>query len=106
MKSITTIIGTRPELVKMSLLIPLLDKNFKHTFIFLGQHYSDNMVKVFFDELGIRKPDISIPVNSSVKHELIAALEPVMEKDESDYVLVYGDTNASLRLLQSNLTRS
>lgn len=93
---VVTIIGTRPELVKMSRLIPLLDDKFEHTFIFSGQHYSNNMVKVFFDELGIREPDHFLNVRSSEYSDLILPMVKKLREMNPDFVLVYGDTNSTL----------
>lgn len=93
---ILTIIGTRPELIKMSRLIPLLDKRFEHKFIFTSQHYSKNMVDIFLDELEIREPDLFLGIKSSEYDEIIKSLLPKIKEIKTDYVLVYGDTNSTL----------
>ena len=76
MLKILTIIGTRPELIKMSQLIPLVDEKFEHRFIFTSQHYSRNMVNIFFDELDLREPDIFLGVKSSDHSALKEAIRP------------------------------
>jgi UDP-N-acetylglucosamine 2-epimerase (non-hydrolysing) len=93
---IATVIGTRPEIVKMSRLVPLLDKNFEHTFVFSDQHYSKNMVEVFFQELGLRKPDIHLDVRSSDHSALIPPMIRKLKEVDPDFVVVYGDTNSTL----------
>jgi len=93
---IHTIIGTRPEIIKMSQLIPLLDGNFEHRFIFTSQHYSKNMVDIFLDELGVREPDIFLGVKSSDHSSLKDAIRPKIAELKPDYVLTYGDTNSTL----------
>lgn len=95
-EAITTIIGTRPEIIKMSRLVPLLDKKFDHSFIFSGQHYSENMVDIFFEELNVRKPDHFLGVRSSEYFDLMPPMTKKLGKINSDCVLVYGDTNSTL----------
>lgn len=96
MKKILTVIGTRPEIIKMSRLISLLDEEFDHKFIFTSQHYSMNMVDVFFEEMKIRKPDFLLGVNSSEYEYMIKPLQSQIESIDPDYVLVHGDTNSTL----------
>ncbi|MEM4335726.1 MAG: UDP-N-acetylglucosamine 2-epimerase (non-hydrolyzing) [Candidatus Anstonellales archaeon] len=93
---ITTIIGTRPEIVKMAPLIPLLDKYFNHTLIFTSQHYSKDMVDVFFDELRIRRPDTFLKLKTSNIRKLELSTYQTLRKDTSQYIAVYGDTNSTL----------
>lgn len=93
---LVTIIGTRPEIIKMARLIPLLDDNFNHCFIFSGQHYSKNMVDVFFEELEVRKPDVALDIKSSKYEELVPKLTSKVKDLDPDIVLVYGDTNSTL----------
>jgi UDP-N-acetylglucosamine 2-epimerase (non-hydrolysing) len=91
-----TIIGTRPEIIKMSRLIPLLDEKFEHTFIFSDQHYSENMVDIFFKELGVRKADYFLNAKSSEYSDLIPPMVKKLARVDPAYVLVYGDTNSTL----------
>ena len=93
---IATIIGTRPEIIKMSRLVPLLDKRFQHTFVFSGQHYSENMVNIFFQEMGVRSADHFLGVKSSEYSDLIPPMVRKLRDIDPDYVLVYGDTNSTL----------
>ena len=57
MYKICTLVGTRPEIIKLSVLIPLLNKYFKHYLVHSGQNYDYTLNKIFFDELKIKKPD-------------------------------------------------
>ncbi|MDQ6865960.1 MAG: hypothetical protein M3044_19300 [Thermoproteota archaeon] len=50
---VVTVAGTRPEIIKLANIIPLLRKHFEHAFVYTGQHYSQNMKDIFFDDLGI-----------------------------------------------------
>jgi len=93
---ITTIIGTRPEIIKMAPLIPLLDKYFDNKLIFTSQHYSKNLVDVFFDELKIRTPDVFLRTNTSKMKKLEASIYEILKKDDSQWVAIYGDTNSTL----------
>ena len=93
---ILTIFGTRPEIIKMSQLIPLLDKNFDHQYIFTSQHYSKFMVDVFLENLKIRQPDIYLGLKSSDYNDIINGLLPKIKELNPEYILVYGDTNSTL----------
>jgi UDP-N-acetylglucosamine 2-epimerase (non-hydrolysing) len=60
-----TVAGTRPEIIKLSLLLSLLDKEYEHIFVYTDQHYSSSMKDVFFDELGVREPDYNLGAYTS-----------------------------------------
>lgn len=93
---ITTIIGVRPEIIKMSQLIPLLDKDFEHHFIFTGQHFSTEMVDVFFEQLGVRQPDVILDIKSSEYSDSLPILKKELKKNTSKYVIVHGDNSSTL----------
>ena len=97
---IVTILGTRPEIIKCSTLIPRLDELFDHTLIHTGQHYDWNMDRLFFDELGLRAPDHLLGVGSGSQADQLArmltAIEPILLQQKPDWVLVQGDTNSTL----------
>ena len=99
-KTIITVLGTRPEIVKLSAIIPLLDEHFHHILIHTGQHYDYNMDEVFFKELGLRKPDYMLAVGSGSHAGQTAAmmikLEPIFIAQKPDYVITYADTNTPL----------
>lgn len=95
-----TIIGTRPEITKLSALIPDLDQEFEHILVHTGQHYSYNMDKVFFEELQLRLPDYNLEIGSGSHGEQVGKglieFEKLLLKERPDLVLVYGDTNSTL----------
>jgi UDP-N-acetylglucosamine 2-epimerase (non-hydrolysing) len=93
---VVTVFGTRPEIIKMAVLIPLLDDEFDHTVIFTSQHYSYNMAKLFFEQLGLRDPDIILEINSSDKQSMEASLSSSLDKLKPALVTVYGDTNSAI----------
>ena len=97
---IATILGTRPEIIKLSPLIPLLDEGFDHVLIHTGQHYSYNMDKIFFDELNLRDCDYTLNVGSETHAaqtgKMMIEIEKVLLKEKPDIVVVQGDTNSTL----------
>ena len=93
---IASVFGTRPEIIKMSQLIPLLDAGFWHRVLFTSQHYSENMAQIFFSGLGVRKPDAFLGVESSEYGVLQRAITQELERNPPDYLLCYGDTNSTL----------
>jgi len=93
---IVTVLGTRPEIIKLAVLIPLLDKKFEHKVVFTSQHYSYNMAKIFFEQLGIRNPDVILDENSSDKNSIEKSLVSTFEKLRPSLVIVYGDTNSTI----------
>lgn len=97
---ILTILGTRPEIIKLSPVIPLLDKEFNHVLIHTGQHYDYNMDMVFFEELNLRKADYLLKIGSGSPiyqiSEAIKKLEHILIEEKPDKVLVFGDTNAPI----------
>ena len=99
MRSLLTFLGTRPEIVKLSPVLALLDARVAHTIVHSGQHYSYEMDAQFFDELGLRRPDQSLAVGSASHGEQTAGCWPARAGDSRaapDAVLVQGDTNTTL----------
>jgi len=100
MKKIITILGTRPEITKLSPLLPLLDKEFEHIIIHTGQHYSFNMDKIFFHELSIREPDYRLDIGSGTHAEqtgkMMIEIEKILLKENPNAVLVFADPNTPL----------
>lgn len=92
---IVTIAGTRPEIIKLSELVQLLDGLDNHALLYTGQHYSDNMKSIFFDELNI-KPDYDLRCDTSDVGKLKERMVEFLRQVRPPYVLVYGDTNSSL----------
>ena len=105
MYKICTLVGTRPELIKLSRVIPELDKFFKHFLIHSGQNYDYSLNKVFFKDLKIRKPDLFLNVKDGNLSKTIANIifktNQMLEKIKPDALLVYGDTNTSLGIISA-----
>jgi UDP-N-acetylglucosamine 2-epimerase (non-hydrolysing) len=97
---IASVLGTRPEIIKCSTLIPRFDADFEHTLIHTGQHYDANMDSSFFEELGLRPPDHALGVGSGSQADQLArmlvGIEPLLAAFEPDWVVVQGDTNSTL----------
>jgi UDP-N-acetylglucosamine 2-epimerase (non-hydrolysing)/UDP-GlcNAc3NAcA epimerase len=97
---IVTIIGNRPQFVKAAAVSRLLRESHDEQIVHTGQHYDDELSKVFFDELGIPAPDRELGAgsgtNTAQTARILGALEPVLAELSPDLVLVYGDTNSTL----------
>ena len=99
---VLTITGTRPELIRLSVIINKLDQLCTHILVYSNQNYDPNLKDVFFKELGIRDPDYVLMDRESVGkiYDFLAigiqALGAIIEKEKPDKVLVLGDTNTSL----------
>ncbi|KKK88425.1 hypothetical protein LCGC14_2743310, partial [marine sediment metagenome] len=95
-----TIIGTRPELIRLSEIIKKLDKYTCHIFVYTNQSYDYELSQIFFDELKIRKPNYTLDVKSETVGEQIGKIlvqcEQVLLKEKPDAVLILGDTNSAL----------
>jgi UDP-N-acetylglucosamine 2-epimerase (non-hydrolysing) len=98
--TVVTVVGTRPEIIRLSRVIPLLDKHFKHIFVNTGQNKDPMLSKVFFNELEIRTPDIYLDVDTStlgaVLGDTLAKIEKVFLEHKPDAVLILGDTNSAI----------
>lgn len=97
---VMTIVGTRPELIKLSRVIAELDRSTRHALVHTGQNYDDELNKVFFDDLEIRQPDHYLNAAGETPAETIAQVisrvDPILEKEAPEAVLLYGDTNSCL----------
>ena len=100
MLKVMTIVGTRPELIKLSRVISELNKNTEHILVHTGQNYADELNQVFFHDLDIRKPDIYLDAAGNNASETIAQviskIDPILEAHKPDAVLLYGDTNSCM----------
>jgi UDP-N-acetyl-L-fucosamine synthase len=99
-QTVVTVVGTRPEIIRLSRVIPLLDKHFNHIFVNTGQNKDPMLSKVFFDELEIRTPDLYLDVDTStlgaVLGDTLAKIEKVFLEHKPDAVLILGDTNSAI----------
>lgn len=98
-----TIVGTRPELIKMSRVISEFDKFTDHVLVHTGQNYDYELNQLFFDDLEIRKPDYFLDaVGHTTAHTIgliIERSDAVMEEVKPDAILLYGDTNSCLSVI-------
>ena len=102
---VMTIVGTRPEIVKLCMVIRELDQHLKHILVHSGQNYDYELNEIFFNQLGIRKPDYFLDaVGETVAQTIgnvIAKSDEVMAKEQPDAVLLYGDTNTCLAVISA-----
>ncbi|WP_334044693.1 non-hydrolyzing UDP-N-acetylglucosamine 2-epimerase [Burkholderia ambifaria] len=105
MLKVMTIVGTRPELIKMARVIAEFDKHTHHVLIHTGQNFDFELNQIFFDELGIRKPDYFLEAVGENAAQTIARVieksDKVMEEEKPDAVLLYGDTNSCLAVISA-----
>ncbi|PVZ32939.1 non-hydrolyzing UDP-N-acetylglucosamine 2-epimerase [Pseudomonas sp. CC120222-01a] len=103
MLKVMTLVGTRPELIKMSRVIAELDRQVKHVLVHSGQNYDYELNQVFFDDLEIRKPDHFLGAAGETAAqtiaEVIAKADEVFELEKPDALLLYGDTNTCLAVI-------
>ena len=102
---VMTIIGTRPEIIKMSRVIAELEKYVEHVLVHTGQNYDYELNEVFFENLQVRKPDYFLDVaGKNVAHtigNIISKSDDIMDKENPDAVLLYGDTNSCLAVISA-----
>ena len=100
MIKVMTIVGTRPELIRLSRVITKLDRHSVHKLIHTGQNYDFELNKIFFNDLGIRKPDLFLDAACKTASEsigkIISESEKAIKKFNPDAVLILGDTNSCL----------
>lgn len=102
MKKILTVLGARPQFIKASVVSHAFRESgqLQEVLVHTGQHFDANMSDVFFDELGMNKPDHFLDIHGgghgAMTGRMLARLEQVMQAERPDAVLVYGDTNSTL----------
>lgn len=103
MLKVMTIVGTRPELIKMSRVIAEFDVHTQHILVHTGQNFDYELNQVFFDDLDIRKPDYFLGAVGSNAAQTIARViekaDEVMEREKPDALMLYGDTNSCLAVI-------
>lgn len=102
---IMTILGTRPEIIRLAAVMSTLEKFSDHVLVHTGQNYDYELNQVFFDELGVRVPDYFLGVDTSslgkTLGEILIKTEEVLLQEKPDAVLVLGDTNSAIALLMA-----
>lgn len=97
---VVTVLGTRPEIIRLSRVMALLDEYLDHKIVHTGQNYDYELNEIFFKELGIRQPDYYLEVNTetlgTVLGEILIKAEQVFKQENPDAVLILGDTNSSI----------
>src|SRR5215216_4054498 len=97
---IVTVVGNRPQFVKAAAVSRLLRERMDELIVHTGQHYDDELSRVFFEELSVPAPDRELNAgggtNTAQTARILAALEPVLKELHPSLVLVYGDTNSTL----------
>ena len=95
-----TVVGTRPEIIRLSRIIPKLDKYFEHLLIHTGQNYDYELNEIFFEQLELRKPDIFLNAAGKSSSEtignVIINIDRVIENEKPDAMLILGDTNSCM----------
>lgn len=100
MRKVMTIVGTRPEIIRLSRVIPQLDRHFEHILVHTGQNYDYELNEIFFRELDIRRPDVFLNAAGKSPAEtigqVIMAADRALAQFAPDAVLILGDTNSAL----------
>ncbi|MGA3301481.1 MAG: UDP-N-acetylglucosamine 2-epimerase [Candidatus Acidiferrales bacterium] len=95
-----TILGTRPEIIRLSLTIKVLDQHATHILVDTGQNYDDRLSALFFRELEVRRPDVSLCVRGAgfgdQVGQILARSEKALREHEPDRLVILGDTNSGL----------
>jgi UDP-N-acetyl-L-fucosamine synthase len=102
---VMTIVGTRPEIIKLSCVIEELDKYTEHILVHSGQNYDYELNEIFFSGMGIRKPDIFLEAAGNSAAETIANVimktDLLFKENRPDALLLYGDTNSCLAVISA-----
>ena len=106
---IVTILGTRPEIIRLSLIIPLLDENSDHVLVHTGQNYDPKLSDLFFRDLKLRKPDHYLNTESKTAMgqigKILVGCERILKKEKPDRLLLLGDTNSALSAIVAKRMR-
>lgn len=102
---VMTIVGTRPEIIKLSCVIPELDKYTEHLLVHTGQNYDYELNEIFFSGMGIRKPDVFMEAAGVSAAETIGNViirtDALIKEHKPDALLLYGDTNSCLSVISA-----
>ena len=98
-----TLVGTRPELIKLSRILNKIEQCFKHTFVHTGQNHDYELNEIFFRDLDLRRPDYFLESAKENAAKTIASViekfDEVLSKEKPDAILIYGDTNSCLGII-------
>ena len=105
MLKIITVVGTRPEIIRLACVIQLFDRYTNHILVHTGQNYDYELNQIFFEDLELRKPDYFLNVDTSslgrVLGETLIGVEEVIDKEQPDAMIILGDTNASIAAIMA-----
>ena len=105
MLKVITVVGTRPEIIRLACVIKLLDKYAQHILVHTGQNYDYELNQVFFEDLELRKPDYFLNVDTSslghVLGETLIGIEDILNREMPDAMVILGDTNASIAAIMA-----
>jgi UDP-N-acetylglucosamine 2-epimerase (non-hydrolysing) len=109
MLKVITVVGTRPEIIRLACVIPLFDKYTDHILVHTGQNYDYELNEIFFEDLELREPDYFLDVDTSslgkVLGETLIKVEEIIDKEKPDAMLILGDTNASIAAIMAKRKR-
>ena len=100
---VMTIVGTRPEIIRLSRVLSVLDETTEHCLIHTGQNYDYELNEIFFEDLGVKRPDHFLNVAGGTAAETIGntiiSVDTVLEQVKPEAILVLGDTNSCLSVI-------
>jgi UDP-N-acetylglucosamine 2-epimerase len=106
---VVTFVGTRPEIIRLSRIIPLLDEHCDHVLVHTGQNYDYELNEIFFTDLSIRRPNIFLDAAGATSAEtignVIARADQVLRKEKPHAILILGDTNSCLAAISAKRLR-
>lgn len=106
---IMTVVGTRPEIIRLARVLAKLDQHTDHVLVHTGQNYDYELNEIFFDELQLRRPDHFLAAVGGTAAEtvgnIIARIDPLLESEQPDALLVLGDTNSCLSVIAAKKRR-
>lgn len=106
---VMTVLGTRPEIIRLACVMDRLDRTVDHTIVHTGQNWDFELNELFFQELGVRKPDHFLGVDPStlgtVLGNILIGIEPILKEERPDAFLVLGDTNSAIAAIMAKRLR-
>ena len=97
---IVTILGTRPEIIRLSRIIPKLDQHCEHQLVYTGQNYTRQLKDIFFEELDVRMPNVDFQIQEhnpgAQIGKILSATEELLKKEKPNKLLILGDTNSGM----------